>query len=68
MGVIDADFYNNPENEGNFKIILHNNGDRYAHIEAGERVAQGIFQKYYITDDDKVETMRSGGIGSTGNI
>lgn len=62
------DFYNNPENEGHFKIILHNNGDRYAHIEAGERVAQGIFQKYYITDDDKAEAMRSGGIGSTGNI
>lgn len=68
VGIIDADYYDNPENEGHIKIVLHNNGDNYAHIEAGERVAQGIFQKYCVTDDDNAEGMRSGGIGSTGNI
>lgn len=66
--VIDADFYNNPKNEGHILISLHNNSDVIQQIEAGERIAQGIFQKYLITDDDDVEAERNGGIGSTGTV
>ena len=35
-------------------------------IKAGERVMQGIFKKYLITDNDNVTSIRTGGIGSTG--
>jgi dUTP pyrophosphatase len=36
-------------------------------IQAGERFAQGIFQKYLKTDDDIPSgKARSGGYGSTG--
>ena len=34
-------------------------------IGAGERVAQIVFKKYLTVDGDKVETVRSGGVGST---
>lgn len=66
VGIIDADFYDNPDNEGNIIVSLYNYGDRILEIKPGEKIAQGIFVKFAITDDDKAEGMRTGGIGSTG--
>ena len=63
--VIDKDFYNNKENEGNIVIALYNYGDEPITLEPMERVAQGVFQKYYIADDDDATQERVGGIGST---
>ncbi len=34
-------------------------------LKTGERIAQGVFKKYLVTDDDNVTTSRTGGIGST---
>lgn len=68
MGVIDSDYYNNPDTKGNIFICLRNVGDLPVVIYPGERIAQGIFMKYYITDDDRpVSENRTGGIGSTNN-
>ena len=64
-GVIDSDYYNNPDNEGNIHLALTNTTDEPVEIQAGERIAQGVFVKYYTTNDDSVETTRVGGIGST---
>ena len=66
VGVIDADFYNNKENEGNIAIALYNYGDEPITLEPMERVAQGIFQKYGVVDNDNTNQTRTGGIGSTG--
>lgn len=66
VGIIDSDYYNNSENEGNIIIALHNYGDRILEINPGDKIAQGIFVKFGVTDDDKAEGMRIGGIGSTG--
>ena len=66
VGVIDADYYGNEDNEGNIIISLYNYGDRILEIKPGEKIAQGIFVKFGVTDDDKAEGMRTGGIGSTG--
>lgn len=63
--VIDSDFYNNKENEGNIAIALYNYGDEPITLEPMERVAQGVFQKYYIVDNDNATQKRVGGIGST---
>lgn len=65
-GVIDADYYNNPDNEGHIRIALTNIGDVAQTIKPREKIAQGIFIKYFLTDDDDVSTERVGGIGSTG--
>ncbi len=60
VGVIDSDYYSNKKNDGEIGIILYNFGKNTVHLEAGERVAQGIFQKYYITDNDLTEAKREG--------
>ena len=65
LGVIDAD-YSEAENEGHIMIALLNFGNEPVTLEKSERVAQGIFSKYLITNDDDATGVRTGGIGSTG--
>lgn len=64
-GVIDSDYYNNESNEG--MIMMKFTVDTPMALKAGDKICQGIFMKYYITDDDISDTERRGGIGSTGN-
>ena len=70
QGVIDSDYYNNPENEGHIRIALVNCGRQAVTIERGMRIAQGIFYKFLLADADQAaeKAGRSGGIGSTGQI
>lgn len=67
-GWIDADYYNNEDNDGNIGICLHNFGKEPITIEEGERIAQGAFFTFHQTDDDWLydKEVRKGGIGSTG--
>lgn len=67
-GIIDSDYYNNEDNEGHIMIAVLNYGNEAVHLEKGERVAQGIFSKYLITNDDDATGVRTGGIGSTGTM
>jgi len=67
-GIIDSDYYNNEDNEGHIMIALLNYGKETVSLEKGERVAQGIFSKYLITNDDDATGIRTGGIGSTGTM
>lgn len=67
QGIIDADYYNNQDNEGHIMIAVINLGTQEVLISKGTRVAQGIFYKYLKTDDDlNTSTKRIGGVGSTG--
>lgn len=65
-GIIDSDYYSNPDNDGNICFQLKNNSEHTVVIEKGEKVFQGIFQKYLKTDSDEINSKRTGGIGSTG--
>ena len=65
VGVIDADFYNNEDNEGHFSVKLINHGEKDFEVKIGDRICQGIFSKYLVTSDDKCDKVRTGGIGST---
>ena len=65
VGVIDSDYYNNPDNEGHIFVQCINLKDEDVVIKKGEAVAQAIFQKYLTVDDDNAEEMRTGGFGST---
>jgi dUTP pyrophosphatase len=67
VGIIDSDYYNNPDNEGEIMLILYNFGEKPVTIEKGERIAQGIFMKYFTIDEDENTLKRLGGFGSTGN-
>ncbi|WP_371371206.1 dUTP diphosphatase [Sporomusa aerivorans] len=66
QGIIDADYYNNPDNEGHILIAVINHGSEPVVISQGSRIAQGIFYKYLKADADFVEGVRAGGLGSTG--
>lgn len=67
VGVIDSDYYNNPDNEGHFSVKLINLGDKDFEVNIGDKIAQGIFMKYLIVDDEEeINSKRAGGIGSTG--
>lgn len=72
VGVIDAGYYGNESNDGNIGICLVNTSDEPFVVQIGDRIAQGIFYRYFIAEDDKFltkdaeETQRVGGFGSTG--
>lgn len=65
MGIIESDYYNNPDNEGHMWVCLQNHGDKEYIINKGDAYAQGIFVKFLTTDDDCVNKTRVGGLGST---
>ena len=64
--VIDADYYNNPDNDGHFILNVINTSNEVQCIPARSRVAQAVFVKYLTVDDDNATGERVGGIGSTG--
>ena len=64
--VIDADYYNNPDNDGHFILSIINTSNEVQCIPARSRVAQAIFVKYLTVDNDNATGERIGGIGSTG--
>lgn len=66
VAVIDSDYYNNPDNEGQIMMALRNTSGSPCAIKVGDRIAQGIFHQYYKVDGDKTDGSRIGGIGSTG--
>ena len=68
VGIIDADYYNNSENEGHIMIPLINIKSVPVTILKGERIAQGIFLRYEKTSEDETENItRLGGFGSSGH-
>ena len=65
VGIIDADYYNNPSNEGEIFLQIYNLSPFNIQIKEGEAIGQGIILPYNITDDDVVMGDRAGGFGST---
>lgn len=68
QGIIDADYYNNPDNEGHIMLAIINHSEEAVAVQTGMRLAQGIFYKYLTVDGDEPGrgAKRQGGIGSTG--
>lgn len=65
-GIVDSDYYGNAGNDGHIMFQLMNVTDHEVIIEKGERIGQGIFQKFYVTDNDFSDGIRENGFGSTG--
>lgn len=65
VGVVDQDYHNNPDNEGHIKAQFINFMPFDVNIKKGDRICQGIFEQYLLTDDDVAEGDRVGGHGST---
>ncbi|MDR1473381.1 MAG: dUTP diphosphatase [Lactobacillales bacterium] len=66
VGVIDSDYYNNPDNEGHIMLQFLNFGFTSITIKKGERIGQGIFHTFLKADQDVEGEKRVSGFGSTG--
>ena len=65
VGIIDADYYNNPDNEGEIFFQVINLTPFGIILKAGETIGQGIIKPYLLTEDDEACGERVGGFGST---
>ncbi len=65
VGVIDKDYYGNPDNDGHIMFAFYNIKEEDITIKKGEAIGQGVFSKYLISDDDSASGERTGGFGST---
>jgi dUTP pyrophosphatase len=61
----NCDYYSNISNDGNIGICLINLSNNVIKIEDGERIAQGIFMNFLVSDNCNSDESRIGGIGST---
>ena len=68
VGIIDADYYNNPDNEGHIFFQIINLSPFDIILKKGDTIGQGILKKYYVTDNDAADGFRAGGFGSTDNL
>ena len=64
-GICDEDY------TGEYMVALHNDSDQIQYIQDGERIAQLVFERYYIVEFEEVEHLDEtdrgmGGFGSTG--
>lgn len=65
VGIIDADYYNNPDNEGHIYFQMINLSPFDIQLHKGDVIGQGIIKSYLTTEDDNASEKRLGGFGST---
>lgn len=68
VGLVDADYYNNEDNEGEIAFAFMNISQEPVTLSKNEKLGQGMFVKYQDVanfDDQEIEE-RKGGFGSTG--
>lgn len=65
VGIIDSDYADNPDNEGEIFFQLINLSPVPIILKKGDVIGQGIFKPYLKTDDDNAVKERMGGFGST---
>ena len=66
VGVVDSDYFENPGNDGHIFFAFFNFSPEDLLVFKGQKIGQGVFQKFLLTDDDKTTGIRVGGFGSTG--
>lgn len=67
-GLIDADYVDNPDNEGHIFVQLINLAPFPFTIKKDEKFAQGVIRQYFTVDNDIHGGKRIGGFGSTDTI
>ena len=69
VGIIDSDYYNNPDNEGHIYFQIINLFPQDILLREGDRIGQGVFLNYKTTEEDTTfewtNAKRTGGFGST---
>ncbi len=65
VGIVDGDYYGNPDNDGHIMFAFFNIKAEDVEIKKGDCIGQAIFQKFAVVDNDNAEGERVGGFGST---
>lgn len=65
IGVIESDYYSNPQNDGELCYAYYNYFPFDTHIKKHDTIGQAYFQKFLIADNDVATGERIGGFGST---
>ncbi len=65
IGVIESDYYGNPDNDGNLIYAYYNFFPVDTHIKKHDPIGQAFFQKFLVADNDNATGQRLGGFGST---
>ena len=66
VAIIDADYYNNSNNEGHIIAKITNESKtKLCRLDQGDKYIQGIFCEYGIVCGDNADGIRNGGFGST---
>lgn len=69
IGVVDADYYSNPDNDGEIGFEFYNISDEDVVIKKEEKLGQGVITNFIRTENDNILNLRAtrtGGFGSTG--
>ena len=65
IGVVDSDYYENPDNDGHIMYAFFRFKAEDVEIKKGEGLGHAVFQTYLVTDNDIAQGERTGGFGST---
>ena len=66
LGLIDSDYYSNPDNDGEIMFAYYNFSINDILIKKGQAIGQGFFINLVLADDDTFKIKnRTGGFGST---
>ena len=65
VGIIDADYVDNEDNEGEIFFQIINLAPFPIKLQKGDAIGQGIIKTYGLTNDDMASGVRKGGFGST---
>lgn len=66
VGIVECDYADNLDNDGEIAFALMNIKNEPITIAKGEKLGQGIFVKFLTTENDNAKGERHGGFGSTG--
>lgn len=65
VGIVDKDYYGNPDNDGHIMFAFYNIKGEDVEIKKGDCIGQAIFMPFLIVDNDEAKGDRTGGFGST---
>ena len=65
VGIIDGDYYNNPDNEGHIFFQIINLSPVPIILKKGDAIGQGIIKPFLKVEGDSTSAVRTGGFGST---
>ena len=65
VGIIDKDYYGNPDNDGHIMFAFFNIKDEDIEIKKGDCIGQAIFMPFLMADGDNAKGKRMSGFGST---